>query len=669
MKLVKCYVSSFGKLKDFTYDFNAGLNTIKQDNGWGKTTLATFIKAMFYGLNDSKRSVSENERVKFKPWGESGKFGGYVQFVWGDKEFKLERYFGAKESEDTIALYDVASGKQFSDTENLGRRIFEIDEEGFLSTTYFAQKDFQVKSNTSLTAKFNAVCEVQDSDAFDKAVVKLEDKAKTYKYRGDKGLISDTKREIYYLNDEMDRANRALNTVKILKEEEKELKDTVAKLQETTSLLTNKVVESGKAEAIAVKKNRYDKLNSEKINVEQNIKSAEEIFNGNNVTENDVEMQRDKLHSLRSLKDREKLIESDIVQINESRKNAPKNPHFDTLTKSLFAINMLLIIVSIAMFIAQISEVVWVFGAGFILSIILLVKIFVFEKNNKKNQSSFDELLTAKNLELERITNEKNQIETELSAFINQFNFGEKLDQSTSLDYLAKIVRVYLGMQEKRAEIDKEIKELGWDNSYNNAEIKVEGVTALNQELKSVQAEYARKTNELSSKRSAIAMHEQVANSYTELESKKAELVEKVARYEQEYDILTKTIKYLKQADENLKIKYREPLQNSLKKYFAYVNGSEKEVNIDVDLKVSIEEKSGQKSTEYYSKGYQNLFEICKRFALTDVLFTGEKPFIILDDPFYNLDDKKVAFAKNLLVKLASDYQILYLICHDSRSV
>ena len=93
MKLIKCYVSSFGKLQDFTYDFNAGLNTIKQDNGWGKTTLATFIKAMFYGLNDSKRSVSENERLKFKPWGESAKFGGYVQFVWGNDEFVLERYF------------------------------------------------------------------------------------------------------------------------------------------------------------------------------------------------------------------------------------------------------------------------------------------------------------------------------------------------------------------------------------------------------------------------------------------------------------------------------------------------------------------------------------------------------------------------------------------------
>ena len=90
MKLVKCYVSAFGKLQDFTYDFSQGLNVINEDNGWGKTTFATFIKAMFYGLNSSKRTVAENERIKYKPWNSVNKFGGYVVFEWAGKEFKIE---------------------------------------------------------------------------------------------------------------------------------------------------------------------------------------------------------------------------------------------------------------------------------------------------------------------------------------------------------------------------------------------------------------------------------------------------------------------------------------------------------------------------------------------------------------------------------------------------
>ena len=141
MKLIKCYVYSFGKLKDFEYDFNQNLNTINQENGWGKSTFTAFIKAMFYGLNDKKRSVAENERVKYKPWNSTEKFGGYVIFDWKDKQFKIERFFGSKESEDTVVLTDTRTGKTFADTKDLGKRIFQIDEEGFLSANKFSGKD------------------------------------------------------------------------------------------------------------------------------------------------------------------------------------------------------------------------------------------------------------------------------------------------------------------------------------------------------------------------------------------------------------------------------------------------------------------------------------------------------------------------------------------------
>ena len=126
MKLKKCYVSSFGKLKDYTYDFGDGLNTIKEDNGFGKSTLATFIKAVFYGLNDSKRNVNDNERIKYRPWNSVGTFGGHIEFEWGGQDFKLERFFGAKESEDSVKLYDIKTGRVHDNPEDIGRRIFEI---------------------------------------------------------------------------------------------------------------------------------------------------------------------------------------------------------------------------------------------------------------------------------------------------------------------------------------------------------------------------------------------------------------------------------------------------------------------------------------------------------------------------------------------------------------
>ena len=211
MKIKKCYISSFGKLKDFSIDFNNDLTVINHENGWGKSTLAAFIKAIFYGLNDSKRSVAENERTKYKPWNSTERFGGYAIIERSGGEYKIERYFGNKQSEDTVTVTEVATGKTFS-TIDLGKKFFQIDEEGFLSTTYFTQKDFEIKSNPSITAKFNETYEVSDPEAYEKTLSGLESKAKEYKMKGDKGKISDLKREIREAQEKIERLYRNRDT-------------------------------------------------------------------------------------------------------------------------------------------------------------------------------------------------------------------------------------------------------------------------------------------------------------------------------------------------------------------------------------------------------------------------------------------------------------------------
>ena len=52
---------------------------------------------------------------------------------------------------------------------------------------------------------------------------------------------------------------------------------------------------------------------------------------------------------------------------------------------------------------------------------------------------------------------------------------------------------------------------------------------------------------------------------------------------------------------------------------------------------------------------------------MTDNMFGKEKPFVIMDDPFVELDNKHMASAAKALGLLAADRQIIYLCCHDSR--
>ena len=49
-------------------------------------------------------------------------------------------------------------------------------------------------------------------------------------------------------------------------------------------------------------------------------------------------------------------------------------------------------------------------------------------------------------------------------------------------------------------------------------------------------------------------------------------------------------------------------------------------------------------------------------------MYEGQKPPIILDDPFTNFDEDKIDMALGLIEELSKEKQILYFTCHESRS-
>jgi uncharacterized protein YhaN len=73
------------------------------------------------------------------------------------------------------------------------------------------------------------------------------------------------------------------------------------------------------------------------------------------------------------------------------------------------------------------------------------------------------------------------------------------------------------------------------------------------------------------------------------------------------------------------------------------------------------------RDTRWLSAGYQDLLGVCMRLALVDAMYQAEKPFLILDDPFVNLDKEKVEYGNQLLLSVADEYQVIYFTCHDSR--
>ena len=126
MQIKKIHISNFGKLHEMQMDFSEGLNVINGENGWGKSTLAAFLKAMLYGMDvTTKRSLLENERRRYKPW-QGGAYGGSMEFEANGKSYRMERFFGTKEREDKFALYDWQQGFQVPIIRNIWEMSYFI---------------------------------------------------------------------------------------------------------------------------------------------------------------------------------------------------------------------------------------------------------------------------------------------------------------------------------------------------------------------------------------------------------------------------------------------------------------------------------------------------------------------------------------------------------------
>ena len=178
MKLEKAHIENFGKLKNFDVQFNEESNLLLENNGWGKSTLAAFIRIMFFGFqNENKSSVVENERKKYDPW-QGGVYGGQLTFAVGKKKYRIERTFGKTKSEDRFVLYDAIKNLPSVDySEKIGEEVFSIDAESFMRSIFIGQDDCETNATTQIQKRIgNVAKKIEDIEDYEKAWQRLQEK-------------------------------------------------------------------------------------------------------------------------------------------------------------------------------------------------------------------------------------------------------------------------------------------------------------------------------------------------------------------------------------------------------------------------------------------------------------------------------------------------------------
>ena len=290
MKLIKCYVENFGKLSNFTYNFKDGLNIIKEQNGFGKTTFAVFIKSMFYGMDAGKNTkIEKSERKKYYPW-QGGNYGGNIEFEVDGNKYKIERFFGKKPAEDTFKLYDLATNLESKDfTENIGEEIFKINKEGYERSTYIPQGQIQIEMEDSINAKLGNVLESDnDVNSSEQAIIAINNAKKLYKKeRGKGGLIDEKKEKLNQLERELEKRQSDFEILKIQEEKLNKLNNNIkeqGKLRDQSQQMLSEKMEQGRKVA---KLETYKTILTKYNKSQENIDELTEFF-ANDIPSDDL---------------------------------------------------------------------------------------------------------------------------------------------------------------------------------------------------------------------------------------------------------------------------------------------------------------------------------------------------------------------------------------------
>ena len=163
MKIQEIYVQSFGTLRERFFRFDEGVNILEGPNESGKSTLAAFIKYIFYGPG----TKNSPDRVRYLTGVRSG---GWIRCMKDDGTiWRVERVTmidsdGSRESvRDNVRIVNTGTNEVVPD-KNPGEYFFGVSESVFINTAYVGQVNAVRPDGNSLSGAVENMLQSADEN-------------------------------------------------------------------------------------------------------------------------------------------------------------------------------------------------------------------------------------------------------------------------------------------------------------------------------------------------------------------------------------------------------------------------------------------------------------------------------------------------------------------------
>ncbi len=695
MRLIGCHIENFGKLHDETLSFVPDFHVIREPNGWGKSTLAAFLRVMFYGFaGETKRKGTENERKRFEPW-QGGVYGGQLTFEANGKTYTATRIFSDKKANDTFELRDATTNLRSDDfSEALGEELFAINDESFLRTVFLGQNDCVTHATDSINAKIGNITDnLNDLDCYEKADASLQEVLNNLTPRRKTGRLSKLNDEITKLKTETSQRVALEDAMRDCTAREAEAEARLREKQRQQEELFALSREVSRAQDRKADQAAYQQLTEACARADaacraaaqwfpKGVPSEEEVRAALNACE-EAERAEERARMYLVTADEKEQLQAfkDAVQENlQSQKAAEKNPRRGRLAIILCGV----ICALLGLVLRQGSTWQWTLLpiAG---AVLVIAGALMWRQDRRAEEAqgaAFAKM--EQNLAAEQTARQEAMEEKEQSyrtyqeqARANRALAEERIRQMGLTP--TEPLKEQLGeIWRRRLECERAAEDVETARRQRQAfadEHDPETLTAeqtdtlptleeLHQRQQQADADAEQFRAQADGYRRQLALQRDKSDELAATEERLTALQEERAFLKKQYEHVRLAKEYLATAKETMTAKYMAPLMQSFSKYYRILTGEDAgRYRMDANANVTVEECGVQRETVYLSRGWQDLTGLCLRLALVDAMYREGKPFLILDDPLLTLDEAHTDGGKRLMRALAREYQVIYFTC------
>ncbi len=607
MKILSIDISSFGKISNWHQDFSAGINLIKQDNGFGKTTICAFIRAMLYGIGYGYTKLGDervNDVKRFMPWNKDGLFGGSMIVEKDGEKYRIERFFGSKATQEQLSVTRLSTGKPLSLSASVGEFLLGLTADSFDRSAYLPQEHVEMSSTENFDKKLANLVENGQTD-YDKVIENIRSYKRRFKLeRGNGGSLYELDKQELLLT-------RQLNDIVANKKREEEIALQLAQMEQEEQQLLQK------------QQSLQQQMDQARIQLAQSADTQEQQQTKLRIAELEQQVQSVPKQILQDNQHCQQLLS----QI-EQQKSVKKKPNV------LLPVGVIIAIVGMVVMAFQLLVGVVFAVVGAVVAVVSLLT-----KKSSDNTRAVDDLVAQYMQIAQRYVNTYQKdlptIQQEMWNIANEYNKNVEV-----LSALKSTVR--------QPDLTRTV-------SAKQVELLQQSMQQTTTGLRSISAQKGRLTSEREHLNLDLApISDQLMNIR---EQRRKELFS--------YQVAQTVTQLLAQAKENLSTSYIPKLCKRCSELVSFLLDVPTQVQVDATFSVSILQDGRTKNLAYFSRGIRELTLLCFRIALSELLFDGQIPFLLVDDAFVNFDEDNFIRATQLLKEISKKGQVIYFTCHN----